>query len=52
MLLAPLASIASPAQNVSTLMNILCSQPIVVESDTMPQPACSMRAFATLLDAT
>ena len=39
-------------QNVSTLRNILCSQPIVVASEIIPTPACSMRAFATLLDAT
>jgi len=39
-------------QNVSTLRNIRCSQPSVVASASMPTPACSIRALATLLDDT
>lgn len=39
-------------QNVSTLRNIRCNQPIVVASASMPTPACSIRALATLFDDT
>ena len=33
-------------------MKSRCNHPIVVESASMPTPACSIRAFATLFDAT